>query len=201
MAILGRGLRVFNRLGVASAQYWPSRVAANAPVYAAEFAVNRFLCHALVALMPASPHPTANSAAPTFRDVCISIAAEKPDCRPTVSAVVGTGPHGAWAEEANAAHGDLMWWEKQLDGNVGLYQVTRLVVLRLLTNRIPMTGAPITAYDARAAWHALTDDPRALYIDVAPPSHDGVLRVEGRRPATDPKLVDRRMACCFGAVP
>jgi hypothetical protein len=76
------------------------------------------------------------------------------------------------------------WWEKQLDGNVGLCLLTRLAVMRLLTNRAAMNGAPIAPDDAFGAWHALADDPRSLYIEAAPSSHETwfVSYVTGRQP-------------------
>jgi hypothetical protein len=76
------------------------------------------------------------------------------------------------------------WWEKQPDSNVGLCLLTRLAVLRLLTNRTAMNGAPIPPDEALSAWHALADDPRSLYIDAAPSSHEAwfVLYVAGRQP-------------------
>jgi toxin-antitoxin system PIN domain toxin len=76
------------------------------------------------------------------------------------------------------------WWEKQPNGNVGLCLLTRLAVMRLLTNRAAMNGAPISPGDTLAVWHALADDPRSLYVDTVPPSHEGcfVPLVQGRQP-------------------
>jgi predicted nucleic acid-binding protein len=34
------------------------------------------------------------------------------------------------------------WWEKRSDDSVGLCLLTRMAVLRLLTNRVAMNGAP-----------------------------------------------------------
>lgn len=77
------------------------------------------------------------------------------------------------------------WWEQQPDANVGLCLLTRLAVLRLLTNRAAMNGGPISPHDALGAWHALVDDPRSLHIDAAPSSHEAYFDsyVAGRQPS------------------
>ena len=87
--------------------------------------------------------------------------------------------------DGHAAHeAARRWWEKQSDGNVGLCLLTRLAVLRLLTNRVAMNGAPITPDHALAAWHALADDPRSHYVDNVPPSHEACFAslVSARQP-------------------
>ena len=67
------------------------------------------------------------------------------------------------------------WWEKRSDDSVGLCLLTRMAVLRLLTNRVAMNGAPTTPEVALNAWRALAADPRSVFVDVAPSSHENFL--------------------------
>jgi uncharacterized protein len=64
------------------------------------------------------------------------------------------------------------WWDEQADGSVGTCLLTRLAVLRLLTNRVAMNGAPVRPDEALDAWHRLGNDPRAFHIDVQPAEHE-----------------------------
>jgi uncharacterized protein len=64
------------------------------------------------------------------------------------------------------------WWEKRSDDSVGLCLLTRMAVLRLLTNRVAMNGAPTSPEVALNAWRVLAADPRCVFIDVAPSSHE-----------------------------
>lgn len=74
------------------------------------------------------------------------------------------------------------WWERKPDGGIGLCLLTRLAVLRLLTNRVAMNGAPIKPAAALKAWQRLATDPRCFYIDSPPASHEAcfVALVSGR---------------------
>jgi toxin-antitoxin system PIN domain toxin len=76
------------------------------------------------------------------------------------------------------------WWEKRSDDSVGLCLLTRMAVLRLLTNRVAMNGAPTTPEVALNAWVVLAVDPRSVFVDVAPPSHEKFFSsmVAGRQP-------------------
>jgi toxin-antitoxin system PIN domain toxin len=76
------------------------------------------------------------------------------------------------------------WWEEQEDDTVGLCLLTRLAVLRLLTNRIAMNGEPITPGKALKAWQQIANDPRSTLIDAEPASHEKffVTLVSGRQP-------------------
>jgi toxin-antitoxin system PIN domain toxin len=87
------------------------------------------------------------------------------------------GGHGAHASA-------WRWWEQQPDGSVGLCLLTRLAVLRLLTNRTAMNGVPISPTAALAAWEQLSGDPRTVSIEAEPVSHEGrfVRLVAGREP-------------------
>jgi hypothetical protein len=67
------------------------------------------------------------------------------------------------------------WWETQPDSNVGLCLLTRLAVMRLLTNRAAMNGAPVAPNQALDAWQVLANDPRSVYLDAVPPSHEAFL--------------------------
>ena len=80
------------------------------------------------------------------------------------------------------------WWEEQKDGMVGTCLLTRLAVLRLLTNRIAMNGNPVTPADALEAWRQLSGDPRAFHVDAIPTDHEYafVSVVSSREPT--PKL-------------
>jgi predicted nucleic acid-binding protein len=71
------------------------------------------------------------------------------------------------------------------DDSVGLCLLTRLAVLRLLTNRVAMNGAPITPEVALNAWEALVADPRSVFLDAAPSTHESffVSMVAGREPS------------------
>ena len=74
------------------------------------------------------------------------------------------------------------WWEQQSDGSVGLCLLMHLAVLRLLTNRTAMNGAPIAPAAALKAWKQLADDPRCFSVDAEPVSHEArfVQLVSGR---------------------
>ena len=74
------------------------------------------------------------------------------------------------------------WWEEQLDGAVRTCLLTRLAVLRLLTNRVAMNGAPVTPDEALKAWRRLANDPRTVHIEVEPATHEArfVALVSGR---------------------
>lgn len=91
---------------------------------------------------------------------------------------------GGHAEHTSA----WRWWEQQPDGGVGLCLLTRLAVLRLLTNRTAMNGVPISPSAALAAWEQLSGDPRTVSIEAEPVSHEGRFArlVAGREPS--PKL-------------
>ena len=76
------------------------------------------------------------------------------------------------------------WWEEQSDGTVGTCLLTRLAVLRLLTNKIAMNGIPITPNEAVQAWRQLQNDPRSLQIEAEPIDHEPrfVALISGREP-------------------
>jgi predicted nucleic acid-binding protein len=59
-----------------------------------------------------------------------------------------------------------------------------MAVLRLLTNRVAMNGAPTTPEVALNAWQVLAADPRSVFVDVAPSSHENLFAsmVAGRQP-------------------
>lgn len=77
------------------------------------------------------------------------------------------------------------WWQEQPDGTVGTCLLTRLAVLRLLTNRVAMNGMPVTPDQALRAWRQLHNDPRSLHIEAEPIDHESrfVALVSGREPA------------------
>src|SRR5882724_11336358 len=66
------------------------------------------------------------------------------------------------------------WWDEQPDATVGTCLLTRLAVLRLLTNRVALN-----------AWHRLSDDPRSFHVDVKPADHESrfLSLVSSREPA------------------
>jgi len=76
------------------------------------------------------------------------------------------------------------WWEKRSDDSVGLCLLTRMGVLRLLTNRVAMNGAPTTPEVALNAWQVLAADPRSVLVDDAPSSREKFFAslVAGRQP-------------------
>ena len=75
--------------------------------------------------------------------------------------------------QGHAAHETAMqWWQKQADGTVGTCQLTRLAVLRLLSNRVAMNGDPVKPKEALAAWQQLADDPRSMHVDLEPATHE-----------------------------
>ncbi len=87
--------------------------------------------------------------------------------------------------EGHAAHGTATeWWQNQPDGGVGTCLLTRLAVLRLLSNRVAMNGDPVKPKEALAAWQQLADDPRTVHIESEPPTHERRLTalVRGREP-------------------
>jgi predicted nucleic acid-binding protein len=76
------------------------------------------------------------------------------------------------------------WWEEQQDGTVGISLLTRLAVLRLLTNKIAMNGMPVTPEEAVQAWQQLRYDPRSQHIEAEPIDHEPrfVALISGREP-------------------
>ena len=74
------------------------------------------------------------------------------------------------------------WWQRQSDAHVALCWLTRMAVLRLLTNTKAMGGQPATLHEALVAWDALSADPRCLWLD-ADAAHEPFLRqfVTGRQ--------------------
>ena len=85
----------------------------------------------------------------------------------------------------HAAHDAAMaWWQQQSDGTVGTCLLTRLAVLRLLSNRVAMNGDPVRPKEALAAWQQLADDPRSIRIDSEPATHERrfATLVAGREP-------------------
>jgi uncharacterized protein len=87
--------------------------------------------------------------------------------------------------QGHAAHDVARrWWEEQPDGTVGTCLLTRLAVLRLLTNKIAMNGMPITPDHSLQAWQQLQNDPRSLHIEAEPIDHERrfVALVSGREP-------------------
>jgi len=81
-----------------------------------------------------------------------------------------------------AHHVTRRWWEEQTDGTVGICLLTRLAVLRLLTNKIAMNGMPVAPDEALQAWQQLHNDPRSLHIEAEPIDHETrfVALVSGR---------------------
>jgi toxin-antitoxin system PIN domain toxin len=71
-----------------------------------------------------------------------------------------------------AHHVARRWWEGQPDGTVGTCLLTRLSVLRLLTNKVAMNGMPVTPYEAVQAWRQLQNDPRSFHIEAEPIDHE-----------------------------
>jgi toxin-antitoxin system PIN domain toxin len=87
--------------------------------------------------------------------------------------------------EGHAAHGTATeWWQNQPDGAVGTCLLTRLAVLRLLSNRVAMNGNPVKPKEALSAWQQLADDPRSVHIESEPPTHEQrfTALVTGREP-------------------
>jgi toxin-antitoxin system PIN domain toxin len=87
--------------------------------------------------------------------------------------------------QGHAAHHVVRrWWEEQSDGTVGTCLLTRLAVLRLLTNKIAMNGMPVTPDEAVQAWQQLQNDPRSLQIEAEPIDHEPrfVALISGREP-------------------
>ena len=87
------------------------------------------------------------------------------------------------------------WWDEQPDGTVGTCLITRLAVLRLLTNRVAMNGVPVRPAEALGAWGRLSNDPRSFHIDSHPAEHESwfVSLVTSREP-TPNLLADARLA-------
>jgi uncharacterized protein len=87
--------------------------------------------------------------------------------------------------QGHAAHqAARLWWEEQQDGTVGTCLLTRLAVLRLLTNKIAMNGMPVAPEAALHAWRQLQNDPRSLQLEAEPINHEPrfVALVSGREP-------------------
>ena len=87
--------------------------------------------------------------------------------------------------QGHAAHQVVRrWWEEQPDATVGSCLLTRLAVLRLLTNKVAMNGMPVTPDEAVQAWRQLQNDPRSLQIEAEPIGHEPrfVALISGREP-------------------
>lgn len=87
--------------------------------------------------------------------------------------------------QGHVAHETAMgWWREQADGAVGTCLLTRLAVLRLLSNRVAMNGIPVKPKEALAAWQQLADDPRSFYVESEPSAHEHRFAslVTGREP-------------------
>ena len=87
--------------------------------------------------------------------------------------------------QGHAVHEVAMeWWQAQADGTVGTCLLTRLAVLRLLSNRVAMNGDPVKPKEALVAWQRLADDPRSIRIDSEPANHEHRFAslVTGREP-------------------
>jgi uncharacterized protein len=78
----------------------------------------------------------------------------------------------------------LEWWQEQADGTVGTRLLTRLAVLRLLSNRVAMNVDPVKPKEALAAWQQLAHDPRSIHIESEPATHEHRFAslVTGREP-------------------
>jgi uncharacterized protein len=76
------------------------------------------------------------------------------------------------------------WWDEQPDAAVGTCLLTRLAVLRLLTNRIAMNGVPIKPREAVDAWAQLANDPRSFRVEAEPAALESrfISFVTGREP-------------------
>jgi len=100
-----------------------------------------------------------------------------------------------------AHHIARRWWGRAVGRKLsGPCLLTRLAVLRLLTNKIAMNGIPITPDEAVRAWRQLQNDPRSLQIEAEPIDHEPrfVALISGREPHA--QSMDRRLASCVSAV-
>jgi len=79
------------------------------------------------------------------------------------------------------------WWEDKADGQVGICLLTRLGVLRLLTNAKAMGGHPISPDQALEAWDTLEVDPRSVFVEPIP-EIDPFFRRLVRGRSTSPNL-------------
>ncbi len=103
--------------------------------------------------------------------------------------------------QGHAAHETAKrWWDERPDGTVGTCLITRLAVLRLLTNRVAMNGAPVRPEEALDAWGRLSNDPRSFQVDSNPAEHESrfVLLVTSREPT--PNLWAHAWLAAFGHV-
>jgi toxin-antitoxin system PIN domain toxin len=64
------------------------------------------------------------------------------------------------------------WWANQADGSVGTCLLTRLAVLRLLSNKVAMNGFAVSPDKALQAWQQLANDPRAFHVEAESASHE-----------------------------
>jgi toxin-antitoxin system PIN domain toxin len=82
----------------------------------------------------------------------------------------------------------LRWFERQSIKSVGWCLLTRLAVLRLLSNAKVMGSSVQTPDNALHAWDALQNDERMEGVDLLPEKHEEIFRslVAKRRP--DPNL-------------
>lgn len=76
------------------------------------------------------------------------------------------------------------WWQALPDDSLAVCWLTRLAVLRLLTNAKAMNGVPLANQDALNIWDQLAQDPRTFWSEPGA-SHELYLRsfVAGRKPS------------------
>ncbi len=76
------------------------------------------------------------------------------------------------------------WWSSCPMDTLALCQLTRMGILRLLTNSKAMNGQPLSTLDALAVWDALMADPRCFWTE-SNSAHEAIFRryVTGRVPS------------------
>src|SRR3984893_9381855 len=96
------------------------------------------------------------------------------------------------------------WGDEQPDATVGTCLLTRLAVLRLLTNRVAMNGAPVSPDEALKGWRRLSNDPRSFHVYAEPADHESRFAslVSSRQPTpnlwTDAWLAALAMSLDYG---
>lgn len=91
-------------------------------------------------------------------------------------------------QEHSAHAAAWRWWEQQENDSVGLCLLTKLGVLRLLTNPFVMRDKAVSAEQALAAWEILEQDPRCFFLNNEPANHENFFRQYAQSNPASPNI-------------
>jgi toxin-antitoxin system PIN domain toxin len=80
------------------------------------------------------------------------------------------------------------WWKEREDASVGYCLLTKLGVLRLLTNSTVMKGMPLETDETLDAWEQFTRDPRTVEVEYTGQVHELLVKELTRNRKPTPNL-------------